>query len=91
MPSQLPDYAKAALHYRVRDRDVLLLQEGVASWRKIGIPSASTHAREAGSAWHDAHATRVAAAARSRRLARAFRFAFLALVLLLSLIWVLRP
>lgn len=58
---------------------------------KIGIPSASTHAREAGTAWHDAHATRVAAAARSRRLARAFGFAVLALVLLLSLTWVLRP
>jgi hypothetical protein len=58
---------------------------------KIGVPSASTHAREAGSAWHDQHAYRVATAARSRRLAHAFRFAFLALILLLSLTWVLRP
>jgi hypothetical protein len=31
--SRLPDYAKAALLYRIRDRDVLLLQKGVASWK----------------------------------------------------------
>ena len=33
MRSQLPDYAKAILHYRIRDWDVLLLQEGMASWK----------------------------------------------------------
>jgi hypothetical protein len=58
---------------------------------KIGIPSALARAREAGSAWHEKHANRVATASRSRRLEHALRLAFLALVLLLILQWVFRP
>jgi hypothetical protein len=63
------------------------------AWRlgKIGIPSASARAREAGAAWHEAHSRRVATATRSRSVARAFGFACLVLVFLLSLTWVLRP
>jgi hypothetical protein len=57
---------------------------------KTGSPSASPHAREAGVAWHEAHSRRVATAERSRQVARAFGFACLVLVFLLSLTWVLR-
>jgi hypothetical protein len=58
---------------------------------RIGNPPASTHARAAGVAWHEAHSRRVATATRSRHVARAFGFACLVLVFLLSLTWVLRP
>jgi len=51
MPSRLLDYAKAALHYRIRDWDVLLLQEGVASRKNrhaVGVnPSARSRNRVA--------------------------------------------
>jgi hypothetical protein len=33
MLSRLLDYVKAALHYRIRDWEILLLQEGLASWK----------------------------------------------------------
>ena len=58
---------------------------------RIGSPSASTHAREAGAAWHEAHSRRVVTATKSRPVARAFGFACLVLVFLLSLTRVLRP
>ena len=58
---------------------------------KIGSPSASTHAREAGTTWHEAHSRRVATAARSRQVACAFGFVCIVLVFLLILTWVPRP
>src|ERR1700674_1617675 len=58
---------------------------------KIGLPSASTRARGAGTAWHEAHSYRVANAGRSRRVAHVFGFVFLVLVFLLSLTWVCKP
>jgi len=33
MLSLLLNYEKADLHYRIRDWDILLLQEGLASWK----------------------------------------------------------
>ena len=57
---------------------------------KIGIPSALTRSREAGSEWHEAHSHHVATAMKSQRMAHAFGLAFVVLILLLSLVWMFR-
>ena len=65
----------------------------IRAWHlgKVGVPSGSARARKVGTEWHEEYSRRVATATRSHQMARAFGLAFLALVLLLSLTWVLRP
>jgi hypothetical protein len=58
----------------------------VKAWKlsQIGAPSQNTAEQEEGSEWHAAHSAQVGRAARSGRLARAFAFALVVLLLALA-------